>query len=152
MPSTFLGTLYTASTATLDVPKTLRSGTPIFHSNIIQADTSIAAFTPGNAMVYRTFQEEPKLYATFAHEIVHMYQFQDFNGLNCFLTPISHQWQEKSKAYRKFNRWVYPDYSYEVMLVNYFIINKGGNGYNYCKNFLENEAQFLSNQKTACGF
>jgi hypothetical protein len=150
MPSSFVGFIYLSSTSNFDFIKSIRSGTPIFYSSIIKKDSSLAAYSPTNGFVYRSGFNNDFKYYTFGHEIIHAFQFQEFSGVNYFFKPISENWKIRSAGYKKISRWVYPDLNYEMMLLNYFVINGGSVGKNYCHNFLENEAEFLSTGYSIC--
>lgn len=151
LPCTMAGTFYLASKGTFDLDKTLRTGTPIFYTRVIQYDESIAAFTPTDGILYRTIDNPPEtLIKNLNHEMVHTFQYQDLNFLNPFIKKQKETLNEQSKLYKRFNNWIYVDYSYQFMVGNYFLINRGGNGINYCYNFLENEAQFYATGKCAC--
>jgi hypothetical protein len=110
----------------------------------------LAGYTLGNSFVYRSSFNTRFQYYTFGHEMIHTFQFQEFSGVNYFFKPFTDKWEIRSANYRKITKWVNLDLNYEAMLFNYFVIQGGSNGKNYCHNFLENEAEFLTTGYSIC--
>ncbi len=145
------GVLFMARHGRLDLATTLQSGTFIFRTREISYSPTLIGSTTGNGFLLSdTLRSGLNYYDVFAHEMIHTFQFQEFSGLNHYFTPVTEHWESTSRTFKKIHKWVYGDVNYEIMLLNYFIINRGSRGQNYCHNFLENEAEFLSTGRPAC--
>ncbi|MEO6302459.1 MAG: hypothetical protein ABIP51_04745 [Bacteroidia bacterium] len=153
MPSTFGGIVFMAANGHFDYKTSLRSGTPTFHTDKIRYAPRLIGSTASNGFLFTDTLASDKIYfETYAHEMIHAFQFQEFSGVNTYLNPLSDKWKNKSATFKKISKWIYLDANYEVMLFNYFIINQGPHGRRYCSNYLENEAEFLSVKKCACDY
>lgn len=151
MPSVFGSTVFLAVYGKVDATTSLRSGTLTFRTPSIRYSPNFVASTPSNGFLFiDTLKTGPVFYNTFAHEMIHVFQFQEFSGCNYFAKPISDKWKERNPGFKKLSKWVYGDFNYEVMLVNYFLVQKGLKRKDYCHNFLENEAEVLSTGRPAC--
>ncbi|HEY1038895.1 MAG TPA: hypothetical protein VGF30_05785 [Bacteroidia bacterium] len=150
MPSTFGGTVFMAIHGKLDAKTSLRSGTLTFRTPSIRYSPNFVASTPTNGILFTdTLRAGSTFYYVYGHEMIHTFQFQEFSACNYFLKPVTNKWENNPK-FKKLHKWIYGDLNYEVMLVNYFIIQKGHKRIDYCKNFLENEAESLSTNRPAC--
>lgn len=151
MPSTFAGIVFMASNGDFDYKSTFRSGTLTFRtSNFWFAPNLIASTLSNGFLIDSRIKPGKSFYDTYAHEMIHTFQFQEFSGCNNFFNPLSNKWELKSPAFKKISKWVYADINYELMVGNYFLIHKGYKDKLYCRNFLEKEAEFLSTGKSAC--
>jgi len=151
MPSTFGGMLFIAMHGRLDLKTTLRSGTVTFRTRRISYAPNLVGSTTTNGFLFSdTLTSGTIFYDTYAHEMVHTFQFQEFSGINYFFKPLTDKWEANSPGFKKLHKWVYGDLNYEAMLLNYFIIQGGYRGRIYCHNFLENEAEFLTTGRSAC--
>lgn len=151
MPSAFGGIVFMAFNGKFDPVTSLRSGTVTFRADRIRYAPSLLASTASNGFLFvDTLNRSQHFYDTYAHEMVHAFQFQEFSGVNNFFNPLSGKWKTNSSSFRKISKWVYGDLNYELMLGNYFIVQRGFRGQLYCKNYLENEAEFLSVGRSAC--
>lgn len=148
MPSYLGTTIFLAVNGDLDRNLSLRSGTLTFKTPEIKYAPFFEASTPGNGILYATRLTGDKFYRTYAHEMVHVFQFQELSGCNYFVYRFSEKQATRSKVFKNFNRWIYPDFNYELMVTNYFLI-QGGYKNSYSANFLENEAEILSVGKPA---
>lgn len=151
MPSTFGGIAFMASNGYFDYKSTFQSGTLTFRTNNFWFAPNLVASTLSNGFLIDSKIKPGKpFYDTYAHEMIHTFQFQEFSGCNHFFNPLSNKWKLKSFAFKKICKWVYADINYELMVGNYFLIHKGYKDKLYCQNFLENEAEFFSTGKNAC--
>jgi hypothetical protein len=153
MPSALGGIVFMAARGRLDENATLRSGTLTFRADRVIYASHLVASTASNGFLFvNALNSGPVFYDTYAHEMVHAFQFQEFSGCNYFFNPLTDKWKARSPWFRKASKWIYGDVNYELMLLNYFFINQGykdAKNY-YCKNYLENEAEFLSVGRSAC--
>lgn len=154
MPSTFGGIVFLAANGHFDYRVSLRSGTPTFNTDKIRYAPRLVGSTASNGFLFTdTLSRVGEVfYDTYAHEMIHAFQFQEFSGINTYINPMAEKWKAKSKTLKALSKWIYLDANYEAMLVNYFIVNQGPHGKRYCKNYLENEAEFLSVKKCACEY
>lgn len=150
MPSSLASTLFLAANGRFDLKTTLASGTPAFRTRRISYQPTLVGSTVTNAFLLSdTLVKGRVFYDLFAHEMIHTFQFAEFSGVNHFFKPFTNKWETNSTTFKKIHRWVYGDFNHELMLLNYFII-QGGARRNYCKNFLENEAEILTIGRVAC--
>lgn len=155
MPSAFGGIVFMAVNGEFDGTTTLKSGTLTFRADKVNYASYLSASTASNGFLFiNSLNQGHVFYDTYAHEMVHAFQFQEFSGINYFFKPLTEKWKIKSPRFEKLSRWIYGDINFEAMLLNYFIIQNGyeDNPNSYCKNFLENEAEFLSVGRSACFF
>lgn len=125
MPSTFGGIAFMAANGNFDYRTTLRSGTLTFRTDNFWFAPKLIASTLSNGFLITDNVKSNKLfYSTYAHEMVHVFQFQELSGCNNFFNPLSDKWKMKSPTFKKISKWVYADINYELMLVNYLIIQK----------------------------
>lgn len=151
MLSAFGGTILLMTQGRFDALTSLRSGTPTFRTKTINYAPNLIASTPTNGFLFNdTLISGQIFYDTYAHEMIHAFQFQEFSGVNNFFLPLSNKWKAASPRFKSLSRWIYADINYELMLGNYFIIQQGYRGRLYCRNYLENEAEFLSVGRSAC--
>lgn len=152
MPSTFGGIVFMAvNSQSFDAATSFRSGTLTFRTDHIPYAPNLVASTASNGFLFvDTLTGGGNFYNTYAHEMVHAFQFQEFSGINTYFNPISQKWKANSPGFNKLSKWIYFDLNYELMLGNYFIIQRGYRGQLYCRNYLENEAEFLSVGRSAC--
>lgn len=155
MPSAFGGIVFMAVNGSLDGITSLKSGTLTFRADKVNYATHLSASTASNGFLFiNSLNQGHVFYDTYAHEMIHAFQFQEFSGINYFFKPLTDKWKIKSPRFEKLNRWIYGDLNFEAMLYNYFLIQKGyeDSPTAYCDNYLENEAEFLSVRRSACNF
>lgn len=151
MPSYFGAFIFTALNGHFNARASLESGTLIFaNARIHYAPYLVGSTTGNNILFVDSLRRDPSFYDIFAHEMVHTCQFQEFSGLNYYMSPLTDKWKTQSKGFRRLSRYVYGDLNYELMLINYFFVNGGIKRELYCRNFLENEAEMLSTGRVSC--
>ncbi|MCD6066244.1 MAG: hypothetical protein K0S33_1070 [Bacteroidetes bacterium] len=151
MPSMLVSTAFMAVYGKMDLKRSLQSGTATFFTKGIPYSDYFVASTPSNGFMFvDTLRNGQIFYNTFAHEMIHTFQFQEFSGCNYFFKKRTDKWEEKSPRFRKLHKYIYGDLNYEIMVINYFLIHKGTEPIDYCSNFLENEAESLSTGRSAC--
>lgn len=153
MASTFIGTVFLATQGRFDARTSLASGTPTFRTRSIAYAPKLNGSTLTNGFLLNdTLRYNLFFYDIYAHEMVHTFQFRELAGMNYFFNPLKTKWNTRSKWYAKLSPWIYGDLNYELYGINYFLINGGVSNANYCRNFLENEAEYLSTERNACDF
>lgn len=153
MASTFIGTVFLATQGRFDARTSLASGTPTFRTKSISYAPKLNGSTLTNGFLLNdTLRGNLFFYDIYAHEMIHTFQFRELAGINQFFNPLKTKWKERSGWYAKLSPWIYGDLNYELYGINYFFINGGPEGKHYCRNFLENEAEYLSTERSACDF
>jgi hypothetical protein len=151
MPSDFLGTVFIAFNGQFDLKNSLLSGAPVFFTDTIAYARGLLGSTTGNGFIITTRSRgSAYFYELFAHEMVHTFQFREFSAANSYFNPLKERWKQNFAFINKWSKWLYIDVHYEMMLLNYFLVNRGYKGSSYCNNLLENEAESLSTGRTAC--
>jgi hypothetical protein len=151
MPSVFAGTVFAATQGKFDLNTTIKSGIPTFRTKEVSYAPQFTASTVTNGIVFSDSLRTGSLFfEIYAHEVIHTFQFQEFSGANYFLKPVTDHWKDKYPWFKKMSKWVYGDLNYEIMGINYFLIQKSHYPNDYCHNFLENEAETLSTGRPAC--
>jgi hypothetical protein len=151
MPSAFGGFLFEVPGSRWDIANTLRSGTLILKTGrITYADHLQGSTTGNNFLLVDTLKNDQFFYELIAHENIHTFQFQELSGINYYLKPAGDGLKKKNASFEALSQWIYLDLNYEAMLLNYFIIQGGYKGVYYCRNFLENEAEYLSTGRASC--
>jgi hypothetical protein len=153
MASTFAATVFLATQGRFDARTSLASGTPTFRTKSISYAPKLNGSTLTNAFLLNdTLRINQFFYDIYAHEMTHTFQFRELAGVNYFFNPWKAKWNTRSKLYARLSPWIYGDLNYELFGINYFLINGGSEGRHYCRNFLENEAEYLSTERKACDF
>lgn len=138
MPISFLLTTYTAFTTVFEMNKSIKSGEFVFSSNKIKSNFN--GYTLGTAIVLNNKLQNEK--RTFSHELIHAYQYYDYNFVNSFLNkPTSKTFSDSSFFNNK--KLFYYDLQIPILYSLYRIEYKSGES--YYENFYEREAAVYSN-------
>lgn len=121
--------------------RTLQTGEIIFSSD----NTEYKGYTLGNIIVMN--RAEINSFDTYSHEIIHIYQYYDFNFINTYLNKPMNKWNTNSKTFKSINDIFYLDLQAPVLRGLYLLENINRNS--YYGNFFENEAAFYSNTRRA---
>jgi hypothetical protein len=142
MPVSLLMTAYTAIGNKFELERTLQTGEIIFSSSDISVnEISTRGVTIGNILLLNT--DSLNNYDLYSHEIIHVYQYYDYNFVNTYLNKPFDNWKSKSNTFHKMNDLFYFDMQGAVLRPLYLLEN--GNRNCYYDNFFENEAGFYSN-------
>ena len=139
MPISFILTLSTAIRNKFEFKRTLQTGEFIFSKNNIEN----RGITLGNIILVD--RKAINSYDLFSHEIIHIYQYYDYNFVNAYLNKPFNKWNHKSKTFNKINDIFYLDLQAPVLRGLYLLENI--NRKCYYDNFYENEAGFYSRTK-----
>jgi hypothetical protein len=152
MPGALGGIIFTAFYGRFDGVSTLRSGTVVFRTREISYAPYLVGSTTGNGFLLADTIYGKGYYFNeiFAHEMVHTFQFSEFSGVNYFFQNKKEQWRANSATFAKMEKWIHADLNYAVFMLNYFVVQGGFERSLYCKNFLENEAEWLSTHRVSC--
>ncbi len=145
MPSMLGAFIFTAIYGSPDLENTFRTGTFVFRTTKIRYAPELGGSTTGNFFLVTDSMRHGDLLNDFAaHELIHTFQFADFTAVNNYFSKLRSKHQFGVKPWCKF---IYGDLNYEIMLLNYFVIQGGFDSKNYKGNFLEQEAEYLANHK-----
>lgn len=139
MPVSFILTTITAFSSKFELSQTLRTGEMIFSKDDLALNSNKRGFVLGNVMVI----DENLLdnYFLFSHELVHIYQYYDYNFINSYFDKPLMNWSKNSNSFNTFNNLLYFDTHSIVLRSLYWYENKNTN----CQydNFFEYEADFF---------
>lgn len=136
MPISLFLTVSTAVGNKFELEKTLQTGEIIF-SNI---GTQSSGRTYGNVLLIEHNSLDD--YAVYTHEIIHIYQYYDYNFINTYLDKPYAKWSQQSNTFSKINDIFYIDLNGVILRPLYLLEN--GNRNCYYDNFFENEAGFYT--------
>lgn len=138
MPFALGNTIYGFTQGKLNISESVRVGSFVFTTEKIKFNETL--FTDGrtfaNSIILIKNPTSSTKEIILAHEIIHVYQYESFSGLNPFLNkPLEKINIEWAKKYHKI---FYTDYNY---LINggLYLLNR-----NHGKNFFENEARYYT--------
>ncbi len=142
MPVSLLLTAYSAIGNKFELERTLQTGEIIFSNSDISGDgISARGVANGNILVLNS--NSLNEFDLYSHEIIHIYQYYDYNFVNTYLNKPFDNWKSKSNTFDKMNDLLYFDMQGAVLRPLYLLEN--GNRNCYYDNFFENEAGFYSN-------
>lgn len=138
MPVALVLTGYTAWDSKFEIEKTLQTGEFIFSKANLQSNNiSTAGITYGVAIVLKSSQTSN--YDIINHELIHVYQYMDFNGTNSFLKPLT------SNFMQKLTRHIHIDFANALILRSFYLLQGNGTREKHATNYYENEARLFSN-------
>ena len=139
MPVSFFLTTYNAVNSKFEFKHTLQAGEFIFSKKKLPIRAN--GYTLGNSIVLKNTQVQN--YSTISHELIHSYQYYDYNFVNSFTYKIENSWKKNSKIFNNFSKIFYFDRQL-ILLRPLYIIEGGTNNSYYFDNFFEYEAEFFS--------
>lgn len=144
MPVAFLYTADAFVRHKFEFKKSIQTGEFIFsHQN---NKYPIASTNPGIIMYNRDFYDvsltTKEILRTATHEILHVYQSNDFSVFNTYFNKPIKKWSKKNKTINWLNKNLYPEYHYLILRPAYLLENIKIN--NYYDNFFEHEAGYYS--------
>lgn len=142
MPISLILLGYVASKSKFEAKISLETGQFVFSSSKFNTlVTDYRAFTIGNVIVYdsRLIGDS----STFSHEMIHVFQYYDYNFVNSLTKkPIDNLFRN-SNFYKKASKFIYSDLQAPVLYLLYQSQYKSGS--QYYENFYEREAGIYSN-------
>tara|TARA_R110000744_G_scaffold256465_1_gene371939 strand:+ start:10484 stop:11341 length:858 start_codon:yes stop_codon:yes gene_type:complete len=142
MPISFILTAYAAIGNKFEISNSLRSGELLFSNSKVSLNSiESRGINYGNVIVYNS--SEAEYLATISHEIIHTFQYYDFNFVNTYFKSSFEKWQENSRFFRKSSKFLYYDFNGPFLGLLYQLENIERD--NFYDNFFENEAAFWSN-------
>ncbi|MXN91527.1 hypothetical protein GR160_09830 [Flavobacterium sp. Sd200] len=141
MPIAFAYTVALGVQSKIELGKTLQTGQFMFsvkpedwHSN------TIVAFACPGLIVY--MKGVSGFNNVISHEIIHLYQQNDFNVFNAYLNKPLASLSNTSKFMKELNRWIYVDSNQLMFMATYELQNT--NRKFYYDNYFEHEAGYYS--------
>ena len=123
-----------------DASATIKTGNITFKT-IEPTDREFDGYSSGRAVVYVANNTDK--YHAIAHEIIHQFQFREYQVFNSWINPLSkHVKSEKLKSV--FDRYIYFDIPY---LWPFYGLEGKHSGPKYYRNFFELEAERLSTNR-----
>lgn len=125
MPFSLIGTLRHAISNRFDFQKSIKTGFLIFTSNKIELDNSDYDIIYGETSGSNSILLLNNGFGEFAlpHEIIHVYQYEQFSGINTYLNKPMHKYSEKNKFLRTYNKVFYTDFNYLFFQGLYYSAN-----------------------------
>lgn len=137
LPLTTVFVGYVAINSKFEIEKSLASGELIFSSNRFNnLEMDFRGFTLGNVVVMNSQFVNNK--STISHEIIHVFQNNDFNFVNNWINPSL----EKNTFFKKTSKYLYYEFNTIVNQGLYWTQYKRGD--DYYKNIFEREAATFS--------
>lgn len=144
-PIALVGLVWLGSKGTFSAKHSLLSGAPVFIS-----DGPINMFGGsygGYALGIVTALDKAYIdnYELFAHEFIHIHQYEDYIGVNSFFDRPLGNLKNNSSSFNTLSKYVYLDIHAPLLLGTYFLLHDGGN---YFKNWFEFEAEHFATWRT----
>ena len=144
LPTGVYATIAASQLGKFDLANTLLTGQIVF------SDNRVLRFRDGNRSLGGSFgralaftnntQVYPNPYRILAHEIVHQFQYNDYQIFTTWIEPLAQK--IKSKTIKIiFTKYVYPDIPFSI--ISYNLAGRYDN-LNYFRNFYEFEAERFS--------
>lgn len=141
MPVSLIITAESVFSTKFEFDYTLQTGEFIFSKNDIIASRGSVAYANGSrTIVFDSSQLNN--YEAFAHEIIHVYQYHDYNFLNVYPNKLYTKWEKSSKTFKKIYSLFYFDIQ-GPFLGSLYLLEEADQKYD---NFFEYEAQFFATQ------
>src|SRR5690554_5177464 len=124
-----------------DPKNSLKYGEVIFKSNDLNGYVGTAI--PGCLIYLDTPNYIHNQNNTITHEIIHLYQSNDFSVFNTYYQKPLNSWKQKNKTVNTLDKFLYVEAHYIPLRATYVIATNSSS--RYYGNFLEHEAGFYSN-------
>lgn len=148
MPIAFVYTVGSFTKVNFDINSSLKTGEFIFYSRSQFNNTNTTAVTLPGIIVYDKNVYEnisttnADRYKIITHEIIHIYQSNDYSVLNTYYQKPINRFAVKNKTINFLNSHINLDLHYIPLRASYLLENKNNN---YYDNFFEHEAGYFSN-------
>lgn len=147
LPASIYSVIFASQFGNFDFKNTLLSGNIVFSkkeiSSVSYSSTKLGV-SYGRALFFANSSALGiNKYLILSHEIIHQYQYGDYQLLNTWLKPLEKK--VKSKLIRNlFTNYIYADIPYSLLSYN---LASRNNRQNYFRNFYEFEAQRFSTNR-----
>lgn len=145
MPVAFVYTADAFFRFDFDFKQSFRTGEFVF--SFVGDRNSIHGFaTAGymalNSNYLKKLSTQDEVFRLSTHEIIHLYQSNDFSIFNAFMYKPMKHWSEQQKTVKWINTYLYPEYHYLILRPAYLI--ETASAKSYYDNFFEHEAGYYS--------
>lgn len=141
MPFSLGTTIYNFITYSFDASESLKLGTFVFQGKkIINANFNDIAAARDNNII---FLETTSSIESKAHELTHIYQYEQFSGFNIYAKKFSNKLASKSKLYDFYTKYFYTDFNGPIFRLLYLAEKKLANDDR--DNIFEKEAYYFTN-------
>ncbi|MGB0254706.1 MAG: hypothetical protein ACPF95_00845 [Flavobacteriaceae bacterium] len=128
-----------------DFKQSFRTGEFVFSYDANQKGS--IAFAGAGIIVYdrsflTDFTSQSDIFKSAAHEIIHLYQSNDFSVFNTFIYKPMERWSKQQKTVKWINTYLYPEYHYLILRPAYLLEEARAKA--YYDNFFEHEAGYYS--------
>ena len=145
LPAAFVYTADAFFRFDFDFEQSLKTGEFVFYFEG-DYDSSHAFATAGymalNINHLNKFNTQDEVFRLSIHEIIHLYQSNDFSIFNTFINKPLERWSKRQKTVKWINKYLYPEYYYLILRPAYLI--ESATAESYYDNFFEHEAGFYS--------
>jgi len=141
MPFALGETISAFTQGKLDFSESIKTGTFVFDVDHIK--TTVNIIVDGGSsdnIILLTTNHSFNREITLAHELIHVYQYESFSGLNPYLDKPLYHLNSNKKWARSYHKIFYTDFNHLTFQGLYSLYK------NYYYNFYENEAYYYSRQ------
>lgn len=150
MPFAFMGTLATSTLGDFDIETSLKIGQFVFRTDLIndtEIDNPNGKAILNSMLLKNEYVDSIDEAKTIAHEIIHIFQYEDFANINpFFIKPRQNFINNDNKWVKLYNKWTYTDFNAFLYMGAY--IYEENTGTNFYDNYFEKEADFYSRRIT----
>ena len=146
MPAALLLTINSAIGNKFQIVRSLKTGEVIFSSDFNGTLTNrgtkrYATSSPASIVISEDYLS---YYPFYTHELIHIYQFKDFNFLNAYVKKPLEKIVDASGFIENLDNLFYWDFQVPAFGFTYFVLAGVSTEQQYSNNFLEKEARFYA--------
>jgi hypothetical protein len=144
MPVAFVFTADAFFRFDFDFRQSFRTGEFVFiyAGNDYSTAFAAAGYMALNSNFFNKFSTQDELFRLSTHEIIHLYQSNDFSIFNTFMHKPMGRWSKQQRTVKWINTYLYPEYHYLVLRPAYLLEKAQAKA--YYDNFFEHEAGYYS--------
>ncbi|MEM9917335.1 MAG: hypothetical protein AAF990_04525 [Bacteroidota bacterium] len=144
-PGALYGMIWMSTKGRFDFKTSFQSGAPVFLSDgsIRIFGDLFAGYVLAGSMAYD--KRELDNYELFAHEFIHVLQYDDYVGLNSFFDKPLQKWIEKTSFFRATNKFIYYDFHLPIWSTVLLIVKEDFD--TYYRNWFEFEAEHFATKR-----
>jgi hypothetical protein len=131
-------TIYGFTQGTLDVKESLKIGSFVFITDKINSSRDSEGIAFANLIIYQSNNRTRSKVNIISHELIHIYQYESFSGLNSFLNKPIKSLNTNNNWVKWYSKIFYTDFNY-LTFRGLYDINT-----DHDTNFFENEARFYT--------
>lgn len=142
MPLNFFATVYHAIGSQPDWNLSLKTGTFVFRYSKPLSEVDFSGQALGNSILLLNGVQGK---VSLPHEIVHIYQYESFSGINPSFQKYAERWYAVRNWYSSLEKYIYLDYNSLAFPSIYLMDNFGSD---YYDNIFEFEARYFGSSET----